>query len=375
MQPHLYAALHKLLSKTATATGQAFLQAAVDGFASELDAQFAFVTRVLDNPPRKVRVLAACKDGESAPGVDFELAGTPCEAIYANPTRDLEQPGPHLGYSLIARDVCRLFEPTRNTRYESFIGMPLWSPEGAMIGHVTLFFERPLLDLQEQQQFVDIVRLYCLRVEAELNRQMQDEVQAQLMRELAEANQRLLELSITDHLTGLFNRRHFQDRMRQAQAQHQRLAQGYGLLILDLDHFKAINDQHGHDAGDAVLKQVGAVLAAQTRHDVEEAFRLGGEEFAVLLRGALDPAALQGAAQRLGKAIAEASAPGVPRVTVSIGGVLPNSPDVRWEDVYRGADACLYAAKAAGRNCAVVDSLDPSQDPARAGRPAQATMS
>jgi diguanylate cyclase (GGDEF)-like protein len=356
----LYGILRNLLVQTAGLTGSAYLNAACQVFAREFDAQFVFITRTVDDPPVTVRMLAACKDGVATEGWEFILPGTPCEAIYQQPAQDIERPGPHLGATLIARDVMNRFEPTRNTGYESFIGMPLWSGEQRMIGHVALFFNRRLDDLAQQEQLVELVRLYSLKVEAELNRILIDESRQTLLQQLQQANERLALESVTDTLTGLYNRRHFNDRMRRVFALGQRQLAQYGLLLLDLDFFKAINDRHGHLAGDAVLRTVAETLLRCTRRDIEEVFRIGGEEFAIICSGVRSADDLAVAAGRLVQAVrAVVIDHGGQRlpVTASVGGAFPEATDMQWDDCYRRADERLYVAKAAGRDRAVLEDL------------------
>lgn len=174
--------------------------------------------------------------------------------------------------------------------------------------------------------------------------------------ELTAANSALLHASNTDPLTGLSNRRFIQAQLEKLQAQlnrQQPQTQSMGLLLLDIDHFKQVNDQHGHAAGDAVLRAVAAVLQQQVREN-EYAVRWGGEEFLVVLPQ-IEPNELVQVAQRIRLAVAAASCE--PQVTVSIGiAVWPhpqpqlNSP---WQQAIEVADYALYQAKQAGRNCCV----------------------
>ncbi|AVO40207.1 hypothetical protein C6571_01930 [Simplicispira suum] len=165
--------------------------------------------------------------------------------------------------------------------------------------------------------------------------------------------ERELELrSTTDYLTGLANRRFFDERLTLA-LKHQRRAQGpTALLLLDIDHFKKYNDTYGHSAGDAVLQAVAAALLGAVARTTDFVARVGGEEFAMLLDGT----GLQGAQQ-----IAEAARAGVQRcgllheknsaqvVTISIG-IAMATPDEDPTHLYQKADRALYAAKESGRN-------------------------
>ncbi len=149
----------------------------------------------------------------------------------------------------------------------------------------------------------------------------------------------------TDALTGVWNRRAFEAMLDAQVLAHQR----FGLLFVDVDHFKAVNDAHGHDAGDAVLARLGHVLSSSVRPG-DAVARLGGEEFVVLLRGVALEGALT-AAERLRTAAAELPSAAIPRVTVSVGVAVRDSvEDVTADDLMRRADAALYAAKRAGRD-------------------------
>ena len=121
------------------------------------------------------------------------------------------------------------------------------------------------------------------------------------------------------------------------------------VLIVDLDHFKRVNDVHGHQAGDAVLREAARRLAQQVRL-VDRATRFGGEEFAILFPTLSAPAALA-TCERLRRALERteiAAAEGNFRVTVSIG-LAPMQPGIHADELMRRADAALYRAKQAGR--------------------------
>lgn len=174
---------------------------------------------------------------------------------------------------------------------------------------------------------------------------------------LREANRRLEQLDRTDALTGLGNRRLFTERLRQEWKLAQRLEFPVALLMIDIDHFRRVNDEHGHTAGDEVLRHVGKLLEHSTRGS-DTCVRYGGEEFAVIL-----PATSQNQAEHLAKVLREeiAAAPcGRQNITVSIGVAAGNAcnKEETFEQLIERADAALDTAKAAGRNrveCAPVE--------------------
>lgn len=159
-------------------------------------------------------------------------------------------------------------------------------------------------------------------------------------------------LANEDPLTGLKNRRRWMERLVEEHARFRRQPlRPYTLLTLDLDHFKSINDHHGHAAGDAVLKHV-ADRMRHTLRQADVAGRLGGEEFAVLLPDT-DLAAALPLAERLRATLAESGPPhdgGMLTVTTSVGLAEVGVADASHEDVMQRADRALYRAKHAGRN-------------------------
>lgn len=155
-----------------------------------------------------------------------------------------------------------------------------------------------------------------------------------------------------DSLTGLSNRRHFFAQGEIELARVRRYGAALSLLMLDVDHFKRINDSHGHKAGDIVLRQLSTTLR-ETLRPVDVIGRLGGEEFAVLLPGTKLAEAIE-VAERLREIIAASEVKreaGLPlRFTVSIGVVSLEQPDSNLDTLLSLADRALYQAKAGGRN-------------------------
>ena len=161
----------------------------------------------------------------------------------------------------------------------------------------------------------------------------------------------LTEVATSDPLTGLHNRRSFQARLAEETERARRSGGPFALLMIDLDHFKALNDRHGHPAGDVALVAVAAIFRQQLR-TVDLPARIGGEEFGVLLPDSHEHAARM-AAERLRAAIA--ACPIVYRdatltVTASIGVAWYRGDADSDEELLRAADRALYAAKRAGRN-------------------------
>jgi diguanylate cyclase (GGDEF)-like protein/PAS domain S-box-containing protein len=171
--------------------------------------------------------------------------------------------------------------------------------------------------------------------------------------DLEAANAQLKFDSVTDYLTGLFNRKVFSERSEEALWECKASGDLHGLILLDLDDFKAVNDEFGHATGDEVLRMIGRVLKESLRGQSDLAARLGGEEFAVLCFGAIDEGSLHQIAERMRAAIESErlrSANGVVRITSSFGIALSDLKDPDWKRIYGRADAALYRAKVGGKN-------------------------
>jgi diguanylate cyclase (GGDEF)-like protein len=180
--------------------------------------------------------------------------------------------------------------------------------------------------------------------------------------ELQAANAALEHLATRDPLTGLHNRRSLDTRLGEALALDRRYgtANGrvHGLLLIDVDHFKHINDAHGHPAGDAVLRQLAQLLLATVRAS-DVAARFGGEEFAVLLPELAGPLDAVMTAEKIRQTVETTQFGEVGRVTVSIGVSLATPEESDAQPLVDRADAALYEAKRGGRNAVVLKAAEP----------------
>jgi len=193
-----------------------------------------------------------------------------------------------------------------------------------------------------------------------------DELEAGVQRKLVEA-------ALREPLTGLYNRRHFQERFAAEVAVAHRHGRPLSLLMVDVDHFKRVNDRYGHLAGDEVLKSVARALAQGIR--IEDILaRFGGEEFVVLAREAAAAEAMA-LAERLRQLVEVAqtrweSGHDVPvgiSVTVSVG-VAQLGAEQTERDLFERADNAVYKAKKGGRNRVVLSGPIPARAPARKAR-------
>jgi diguanylate cyclase (GGDEF)-like protein len=169
---------------------------------------------------------------------------------------------------------------------------------------------------------------------------------------LVEKAAALEELGRIDGLTGIHNRRHMDEALRaRVAAVRRHYGEPAGALLVDIDHFKAVNDTWGHSVGDDVLRCVAGTLSASVRSD-DDVGRWGGEEFLVLLP-ATDATGVATLAARLRAAVAESEPHAGLHVTVSIGGAVTFDGDA--QALIDAADRALYAAKNAGRDRVVID--------------------
>ena len=169
---------------------------------------------------------------------------------------------------------------------------------------------------------------------------------------LGETLEALRQLATRDQLTGLLNRREFERILREEKERSLRFNQPCAVILADLDHFKSVNDRHGHPAGDEVLRQVARRLEGSVR-SVDRVTRIGGEEFAIVMPQA-DGAVAVDSANRLCKLIRAEPVPAggdlLLPLTLSLGVAVFPADTAKGDDIVTAADKALYAAKSGGRN-------------------------
>jgi diguanylate cyclase (GGDEF)-like protein len=219
------------------------------------------------------------------------------------------------------------------TRYrtESILVVPLQDPSGKILGVLELI---NALDAQG--------RVIPFATEYEgLVRSLADQAA------VAIRNARLEDLSLKDSLTDVHNRRYFMTRIEEETRRRPRSAEPLALVLIDLDHFKSINDEHGHLAGDEALKEVARLLLRHSR-DFTVVTRYGGDEFAVLLMNTTKAAAVN-YAERIRVLLAQHPF-GHGATTASFGVAATPDDATSAEHLIAGADQALYEAKRLGRN-------------------------
>ncbi len=219
-------------------------------------------------------------------------------------------------------------------------------------------FDLPLKDLKPYSQILaesncELQKLTLTYAQL-LQKLREEKARAEaLARKLKEANQKLLEMAVRDGLTGLYNRRYFQERLTEEISRIKRYGGELSLILLDVDHFKRVNDTYGHLVGDEVLKGLAHILVCETRQS-DIVARYGGEEFIILLPStSLDGALVL--AERLRKRVAETTFYDEDdrpfKVTISLGvSYLSSSCPKGERELLQTADKALYLSKNQGRN-------------------------
>jgi diguanylate cyclase (GGDEF)-like protein len=169
----------------------------------------------------------------------------------------------------------------------------------------------------------------------------------------------------SDELTGLFNRRHFEERLKEETERHSKHKKEFSLLMLDLDSFKTYNDTYGHPSGDKLLRDVGGIIKSSTKN-IGQAFRYGGDEFTVILPETTIEDAHQ-VAERVRDRVAHATDAREVAVTCSVGAASCPSDGVTPDELINAADTALYYAKGTGGNRVYLSSRTLSEPATGAG--------
>jgi diguanylate cyclase (GGDEF)-like protein len=220
---------------------------------------------------------------------------------------------------------------------------------GVGLAHGIALFSMPP-GIADADRWIDV--MVCSIVVAVVVRALEERNSELLVRLAGEAR--------TDKLTGLLNRRGFEELAAIELALARREGYSIAVAMFDIDHFKLVNDEWGHEIGDRVLTRLGSLLVAQGR-SIDVVARIGGEEFVAMLPlcGAGDAEVY---AQRVRRALAESHEPGVPNVRVSAGVASEVGP-AHAAALLQRADTALYAAKRGGRNQTVVDAASRLAEP------------
>ncbi len=302
-------------------------------------------------------------DGSAAQQNDF-----PCALLMSNTERHIRYANSYLtnqfGFNaaqLLQMRIDDLFSPAAKIMLESYV-IPLLLHEG-QCQEILLTLQTPagdkmpvLLNARIKQSSQSDTEIYWSLSSAGQRDKLYQELL--IARQQLEQKASMLQtLSQTDELTGLLNRRAFIARAEQALQLQQHASKDLALLMLDIDHFKTINDQFGHDTGDQALRQLGQMLR-QSGRQTDSIARFGGEEFILLLPNTDRQAAIC-LAERLRKQVQSIQI-GEHRLTISLGiSTLHAGQTASFAWLFKQADLALYQAKHAGRDQVVAPAQDP----------------
>ncbi|HEX7972449.1 MAG TPA: EAL domain-containing protein, partial [Thiobacillus sp.] len=322
-------ALRNIAAGVSAATGETFFQQLVLHLGKLFDAKYAFIGLLDETGRNQINTLAVSQDGAIADNISYRLDDTPC----ANVLGQGPCAYPEHVRQLFPKDVL-----LQQMGGESYIGTPLFDAAGKPIGLIVVLDTRPMADTRQVEPILEI---FAARASAE----------AQRIR--AEAHIR--QMAYQDYLTGLANRALLHERLAEQLALGRVSSRFGAMLLIDLDHFKTINDALSHDVGDEVLRGVARRLGEAAGADILLA-RLGGDEFAALVPTDFDnreDAARKArtVAERVLQALSSplAVGEGVLNVGASIGAVVLPEDGESELDILRHAEIALYHAKSMGR--------------------------
>jgi diguanylate cyclase (GGDEF)-like protein/PAS domain S-box-containing protein len=310
-------------------TGEQFYQQLVLNLAKVLDADYAFIGMLDEGANECVQTIAVCDHGRIGHNLSYALAGTPCANVVGQST------------CVYPNQVQRLFPEDlllARMGVEGYIGTPFFDTTGKPLGLIVVLDGQPLHRVNLAKEILEI---FAARAGAELQRQR--------------AEAQIRHMAYRDYLTGLANRAQLHQRLAAALQRARRDGTGGALLLIDLDHFKTINDALGHDVGDEVLCAIAQRLGEIVAEEACVA-RLGGDEFVILLETNAPQAlgleaTVRDLAQQLIERLASPLFVGERRFTVGASIGVAAFPENHGSelDILRHADMALYRAKNSGR--------------------------
>lgn len=322
-------AIKQVAQSASSHIGENYFRRLVSVLANLFDSENAKIG-IYDEKDRTITTLALLINGKLAANISYPIANTPC-------ANALEY-----GTFYSTDEIAKLFPHTKfltDLHINSYLGIALRNSEGKALGVITLFSAKPLHKAGMAEEIIDII---SARTVAEIERMRSE----QLMRTMA----------YRDYLTGLANRASLQQHLNAMIHKSTHLETRGAMLLIDLDHFKTINDALSHDVGDEVLRKVGHRISESVA-DKGFAARLGGDEFVVVI----DPQAVQlnqirtnalQLANRIAKILSQPIEIGEHALNIgaSIGiATYPNRSETSL-DLLRHADMALYQAKNLGRS-------------------------
>jgi diguanylate cyclase (GGDEF)-like protein/PAS domain S-box-containing protein len=292
---------------------------------------YGIISRIVED--RYSVIYVECPSGEIAVGASFDLGETYCaHTLKADKPIAIA----HTKQSALAHHPCY-----EKFQLETYIGAPLLV-DGERYGTINFTHSEP-----RERSFS--------QTERELIRQFSDWIGNEIAREqdhiaLMEAHVRLERIASIDDLTGVLNRRAFMDRASTEIARFRRTGRKFTAVMIDIDHFKSINDTFGHSAGDDVLKKFAGIISDALRA-VDVFGRIGGEEFCIILDSTENDDAMMVCERIRGKIVEECRVDPITwDITCSMGLATVSKEDVEFSTLMQLADHALYRAKKAGRN-------------------------
>lgn len=318
---------------------------------------------IVDDRPENLLVLESLIED---PNIELVAANSGEEALMATLDHsfalvllDVNMPGMS-GY-----EVAELMRGNKMTKNIPIIFVTAEQKEqshmfkGYDAGAVDYLF-KPLEPVVLQGKISVFLELYFQKTELEVKTKELDSKLielGELQKQLEESNEKLMLLSITDGLTGLINRRRFDEVFEEEWHRAARHNRSVSLLMIDIDNFKLYNDNYGHPAGDETLKIVAAVLAGAAKRNMDTVARYGGEEFIVVLPDT-DVAGAEVLAEKMRQGVysqnishLKGGADGRITISVGIASKVPERADDPHAALLSAADTKLYEAKETGKNC------------------------
>ncbi len=317
--------IHNIACGVSAKVGADYLHSLTNYLTETLEMDFALVG-TLNAAGDRVETLAFSCKGASAQLFSYELKGTPCEQAIAK------------GIQVFQNNVAGLFPDDvdlRNLSIKSYCGAPLTDSRGVPVGVLCTFHSQPIT---QPKLVTDIISIFASRAAAELERLKNESI--------------IRELAFYDPLTGLANRRLFEDRLERTIAKSRRYDMNFALITLDLDFFKTINDTLGHEAGDQVLIETGRRIQSCCKRDLDTISRTGGDEFCIIITDCNSVEMLEAIVQKL---LFEFSKPfevmdTEVHLTASIGICMFPDSGIEPKQLEIASDQAMYSAKKAGRN-------------------------
>ena len=324
-----YEALKSILEITSYHVGSEFLEHTAIEIKKLFHADLVYITKAIDfNPTTKVKILYSTNN--KVPQI-IDLDGVPGKFVFDNKIIEIKK---HVKYN---------FLDLLDEKFESFYGIPITDGKECCIGHIAIY-SKNIRELPIELN--DIALIYSRKIEREMRRM-------ELEEENLKIRTQLQELTITDTLTSLYNRRYFGKVCSDIFAQVKRNSTKAVLAYIDIDNFKSINDKFGHEGGDFVLKHFADILLEQSRRGIDYLFRLGGEEFCIISLDTPINDSYEHMKRIMNTTSNRFSETKFGEITLSIGIVEFGESFNSYDEILNLADKRMYEAKKSGKNAIV----------------------